>query len=84
MSNARLVTGLQGALESRHLIGIAQGVLAMRYGISYERAFDVLHRYSNDTNTKLRDVAAQVLDERDLPNAGPDDKDGLEVGTGAP
>jgi GAF domain-containing protein len=69
MSKARLVTGLQAALESRHLIGIAQGVLAVRYGISYESAFDVLHRYSNDTNTKLRDVAARVADLRDLPGA---------------
>jgi GAF domain-containing protein len=81
MSKARLVTGLQSALESRHVIGIAQGVLALKYDISYERAFEVLHRYSNDTNTKLRDVAAQVLEKRDLPL---DDNDAFEVGTGAP
>ncbi|MFC7496110.1 MULTISPECIES: GAF domain-containing protein [unclassified Nocardioides] len=80
-SKARLVTGLQSALESRHAIGIAQGVLAVKYGISYERAFEVLHRYSNDTNTKLRDVAARVLDMRDLPL---DDNDPLAVGTDAP
>jgi transcriptional regulator with GAF, ATPase, and Fis domain len=71
MSKARLVTGLQAALESRHLIGIAQGVLAVRYDISVERAFEVLHRYSNDTNTRLRDVAAQVIEARDLPAAEP-------------
>ncbi|MDF1606242.1 GAF and ANTAR domain-containing protein [Nocardioides sp. YIM 152315] len=80
MSKARLVSGLESALESRHVIGIAQGVLAMRYGISYERAFEVLHRYSNDTNTKLRDVAARVLDQRDLPQR---DNDAIEVGTDA-
>ena len=68
MSKARLVSGLQTAMESRHLIGIAQGILAVRYDISYEAAFDVLHRYSNDTNTKLRDVAQQLIDTRRLPH----------------
>ncbi len=70
MANARLVGGLRTALDSRHTIGIAQGVLAVRYDISYERAFQVLHRYSNDHNVKLRDVAEQVLETRSLPIAG--------------
>lgn len=69
MSTARLVTGLQAALESRHTIGIAQGVLAVKYGVTYERAFDVLRRYSNDTNTKLHDVALLVVETRTLPSA---------------
>jgi GAF domain-containing protein len=68
MSRSRLISGLRTALESRHLIGIAQGVLAVRYDISYERAFEVLHRYSNDRNVKLRDVAELVADIRDLPD----------------
>lgn len=67
MHSSRLVEGLRTALESRHAIGMAQGVIATRYGISYEQAFDVLHRLSNDTNTKLRDVAQDVLDARGLP-----------------
>lgn len=71
MSNARLVTGLRAAMESRHTIGIAQGVLAVRYDISYERAFQVLHRLSNDRNIKLRDLAQQILDERGLPSDQP-------------
>jgi GAF domain-containing protein len=70
MTNARLVDGLRTALDSRHAIGIAQGVLAVRYDISYERAFQVLHRYSNDHNIKLRDVAEQVLETRSLPGGG--------------
>ena len=68
MSNARLVSGLRAAMESRHTIGIAQGVLAVRYDISYERAFQVLHRLSNDRNIKLRDLAQQIIDERGLPS----------------
>ena len=71
MSNARLVTGLRAAMESRHTIGIAQGVLAVRYDITYERAFQVLHRLSNDRNIKLRDLAQQILDERGLPSDQP-------------
>lgn len=69
MSKARLVSGLRAALESRHVIGIAQGVLAARFDISYERAFEVLHRYSNDHNLKLRDVAQSVADARGLPGS---------------
>lgn len=67
MSTSRLVTGLRNALDSRHTIGIAQGVLAVRYDITYERAFQVLHRYSNEHNHKLRDVAEEVLERRALP-----------------
>jgi GAF domain-containing protein len=68
MANARLVGGLRTALDSRHTIGMAQGVLAVRYDISFERAFQVLHRYSNDHNVKLRDVAEQVIETRALPS----------------
>ena len=39
----------------------------MTYDLSYEQAFELLRRISNDTNTKLRDVARQVLSERGLP-----------------
>lgn len=67
MSTARLVTGLRAALESRHTIGIAQGILAVRYDLSYDRAFQLLHRLSNDHNVKLRDLAQEVLDERGVP-----------------
>ncbi len=67
LHQARLVTGLEAALESRHAIGMAQGVLAVRYGVSYEAAFTVLQRYSNDHNVKLRDVARLVLETRELP-----------------
>lgn len=68
MNKARLVSGLRNAMDSRHSIGMAQGVLAVRFDISYERAFQVLHRYSNDHNIRLRDLAALVLDERALPS----------------
>ena len=71
LNKARLVTNLEAALESRHVIGMAQGVLAVRYGVSYESAFTVLQRHSNDHNIKLRDVARLVLDTRELPVSAP-------------
>ncbi|WP_341231762.1 GAF and ANTAR domain-containing protein [Nocardioides salarius] len=67
LNQAHLVTGLRTALESRHEIGVAQGILAMRYEISHEQAFELLRRYSSRTNTKLRDVARIVVTTRALP-----------------
>lgn len=67
LAKAKLVTGLQAALETRHVIGMAQGLLAQRYDISLETAFEVLRRHSNHTNVKLREVAAMVLVQRSLP-----------------
>lgn len=69
MTKARLVDGLRSAMDSRHTIGMAQGLLAIRYDISFERAFQLLHRHSNEHNIKLRDLAEQVLEQRDLPSA---------------
>lgn len=68
LHQARLVTGLRTALESRHEIGLAQGLLAQRYDISYEQAFELLRRYSSHANTKLRDVARRVVADRCLPD----------------
>lgn len=71
MSSARLVEGLQIAVKSRHLIGIAQGILMQNYSIDIDQAFEVLRRYSSHTNIKLREVAEQVIERRDLPGGKP-------------
>lgn len=76
LNKARLVSNLEAALESRHVIGMAQGVLAVRYDVPYEAAFTVLQRYSNDHNIKLRDVARLVLDSRELPGVPDRERDG--------
>jgi GAF domain-containing protein len=55
------VEGLRTAMRSRHLIGMAQGVLMERHGLDEDAAFEVLRRYSQIHNVKLREVAAQVL-----------------------
>jgi GAF domain-containing protein len=64
---AKRISGLETALETRHLIGVAQGILMQRYGLSLDRAFEVLRRYSSQTNIKLRDVAAKVVARGGLP-----------------
>jgi AmiR/NasT family two-component response regulator len=55
-------------VEARHHIGIAQGVLMQRWGITKEAAFGLLQRYSNVTNVKVRDLAVLVFERGDLPS----------------
>jgi hypothetical protein len=51
---------LQRAIDSRDLIGRAKGVLAERFGIDDETAFQMLVKSSQDTNLKLTAVAEWV------------------------
>jgi len=57
-----LAEHLGKALDSRAMIDQAIGVIMTRRGISAEQAFDELSRQSQNTNTKLRDLAARVVD----------------------
>jgi len=50
------------ALLSRDLIGQAKGILMERYKITGEKAFLFLARLSQDTNTKLHDIAEKIID----------------------
>jgi len=81
MDAARTVAGLQTALQSRHLIGVAQGILMHRFGLSLDQALEVLRRYSSHSNTKLTDVAQLVVDNGDLPDAD-DDRNGRHIHNG--
>lgn len=47
--------------EHRAVIEQAKGVLMMTYGISADRAFDILAWRSQVTNTKLRTLASQLV-----------------------
>lgn len=47
---------------SRALIEQAKGVLMAAYGLSAQRAFEILVWRSQETNTKLREFAAQFLE----------------------
>lgn len=52
---------LRRALETRTVIGQAQGVLMARQNIGPDEAFDILRRASQRTNRKLRDVSAEIV-----------------------
>ncbi|MFI5614059.1 ANTAR domain-containing protein [Amycolatopsis sp. NPDC051903] len=60
---------LRDALQTRELIGRATGVLMGQRRCDADEALALLIRLSQDTNTKLRDVADAFLDEfrADLP-----------------
>ncbi|WP_046317703.1 PAS and ANTAR domain-containing protein [Mycobacterium sp. UM_Kg1] len=47
--------------QSRAVIEQAKGVLMVAYGISAERAFDILVWRSQETNVKVRDLATRFL-----------------------
>ncbi|TCC33900.1 ANTAR domain-containing protein [Kribbella capetownensis] len=49
------------AVDARKLIGMAMGRLIERYGIDGDAAFQILKKYSQDNNIKLRTVAAMVV-----------------------
>jgi AmiR/NasT family two-component response regulator len=55
---------LQSALSTRDRIGQAKGIIMERFKIDDVRAFAMLRQLSQDTNTKLIDVAQRVIDTR--------------------
>jgi GAF domain-containing protein len=55
---------LQSALSTRDRIGQAKGIVMERFKIDDVRAFAMLRQLSQDTNTKLVDVAQRVIDTR--------------------
>lgn len=55
---------LESALLSRDVIGQAKGVIMERFNVDALRAFDMLRSLSQSSNTKLVNVAQQVIDTR--------------------
>ncbi|WP_460662837.1 GAF and ANTAR domain-containing protein [Kribbella swartbergensis] len=68
IANARQEETLTAAIDARKLVGQAMGILMERYDLDGDRAFEVLKRYSQQHNRKLRDVAQALVDTRRLPN----------------
>ncbi len=58
-----LSRNLTKAMETRAVIEQAKGVLMSTHRIDADAAFDVLRERSQASNRKLRDVAADVVDE---------------------
>ncbi|TDW79594.1 GAF and ANTAR domain-containing protein [Kribbella sp. VKM Ac-2566] len=67
VATARHEVDLAQAVDARKLVGQAMGILMERFDLDGDQAFAVLRRYSQDTNTKLRDVAQQLIETRKLP-----------------
>ena len=55
------------ALESNRVIGTAVGIVMARYRLTAQQGFDLLVKASQNSNRKLRDIAADVTAARTLP-----------------
>ncbi|CAL9278510.1 GAF and ANTAR domain-containing protein [Streptomyces sp. SudanB91_2054] len=60
LAGARIHAQMNEAVTTRHTIGEAMGILMGSRHLTEEQAFDVLRRYSQDHNIKLREVARRV------------------------
>lgn len=62
-SSARSHAQMEQAMATRHVIGEAMGILMGSHRLTEEQAFDVLRRFSQEKNIKLREVARRVCEE---------------------
>jgi hypothetical protein len=58
---------LQGALDSRVAIEQAKGMLAERFGLGLDDAFDLLRHAARSSGTKLTGLATEVVSSRRTP-----------------
>jgi GAF domain-containing protein len=65
-----LARDLEATMETRSLIDHARGVLMERLDLTADQALEVLSDVSDRTGSKLREVAATLLDTGEMP--GPD------------
>jgi GAF domain-containing protein len=63
LGSARQIDALNEGLKSRSTIGQAIGMLMTQYTLDDDAAFGLLVRMSSTSNVKLRDIAAQLVDE---------------------
>ncbi|NUR97677.1 MAG: GAF and ANTAR domain-containing protein [Kribbellaceae bacterium] len=67
IADARRVTELREAVDTRTVIGLAQGILMERYSLDADRAFELLEGYSQASDTELHDLADNIVKHRRLP-----------------
>ena len=67
------VTQLREALVHRQQYGVVTGVLAVRFGITPERAWQFLVRLSQQSNLRVQ-VIARVLHDRFFGQVAPEDE----------
>ncbi|MFF5981666.1 GAF and ANTAR domain-containing protein [Streptomyces olindensis] len=61
-SSARSHAQMEQAVATRHVIGEAMGILMGSHSLTEDQAFDVLRRFSQEHNVKLREVARRVCE----------------------
>lgn len=64
---AKNIEQLEEAMETRTVIAQACGMMMERFGLDRDRAFALLTRLSSHQNIKLREVAAEIVRTRQLP-----------------
>jgi GAF domain-containing protein len=63
--SSQLVAQLRTALQTRSLVGRAQGMLMRQFNVDSEHAFETLKRSSQNSNTKIRELAAMLVTAHD-------------------
>jgi GAF domain-containing protein len=81
LAAVRTQEGLRAAARSRQIIGVAQGMLMQRFGLTLDQSFELLRRYSQTHNIKLR-VLAETLAESGGVLTSADPADPLEQAFG--
>lgn len=66
VASARDDETMATAVDARKLVGQAMGILMERFDLDESGAFEILKRYSQQHNIKLRDVAQELIDTRKL------------------
>jgi hypothetical protein len=64
-ADRQMISGLTDALMTRQVIGQAEGIMMARYNLDSDAAFRMLVKLSRETDTTLRDVAAQLVTQRE-------------------
>jgi GAF domain-containing protein len=67
LRSAQTEENLRSGMATRNLIGMAQGILIERLRLTPDQAFAVLSRLSQESNTKLRDVAWRLVQTGEIP-----------------
>lgn len=68
ISGAQQAEQMADALDTRTVIGQATGLLMERFDLDATHAFSVLTRISSHSNTRVRDIATELVHTRHLPD----------------
>ena len=67
LATARKEYAVAQSIDARKRVGLAQGMLMERFGLTAEESFELLRRYSQQHRLKLNDVARELVATRELP-----------------